>query len=1552
MNRSAEGPASATTIGPSPAIQPGSIVGLGDLVGGFRIMRLAGSGGMGVVFEAIDPELGRPVALKVIAPELAAIPKLRDLFVTEAQAAAAIEHPNVVPVYRAGDDAGRLFMAMRFVKGTTLRELLADGSRMAPGRAAHLVAQVAAALDAAHDAGLVHGDVKPANVLVTDSGGEEHAYLTDFGLSGLATLRGATGGTLGYLSPERVAGGSPDVASDIYALGCVLTECLTGDVHSAQAAELPGGLPVGVAELIAQATARVPDQRFDSAGALGRAALRLRHDTVVLADDQADASALADWLLSAGVRPWDGDGPVADALGASASCVVAVAGEGLGWARSHLAALQEVAAKDPGFRLIAALLPGAPEHHEASLKPLAGWPSVDLREAAPDDWGALVARAIRGGGSILPEASTDSETCPYLGLGAFSEETARHFVGREAEVERLLEILRAGHFVAVAGASGSGKSSLVHAGLVPAVRRGGIPGRSDWRIVSTTPGPHPLESLTSVCRTLASTTDVTAQSLLRSPTLFEEALGPGSIPVLLVVDQFEEIFTVCSSNAERTAAIDALVYAATVPGGALHLVLAMRADFYDRCASHPKLRALVNDHQLLVGPLAPGALRRIIEEPARQVGLALEPGLARAIIEDVGDRPGELPLVSHLLYELWRRRSGRLLTNEAYAASGGVEGAVGRRAEDVFSRFGDAERDIARRIMLRLVQPGEGTEDTRRRASLSELELDSVDGSLITLVLEALAEVRLLTLSRDQATGRPTAEIAHEALIRSWPRLRGWINEDRDALRAQQRLSHAADEWQRAGRDDDLLLRGARLAVAEERPQADSNPTEREFLAASTKRAKHEVAARRRRLRIAFASMASGLAAVAGLAGIVLVQRNSAASDRDSALSRQVAGSARDQLAVDPEQALLLAAVAYRTKPTPEAEQVLRQAIHDSKVRVTYVEHHAPLNDALFSSNGRWVATAGNDGAVRVWNPLDGATVAVLKGHDGPVRKVALQGGSSNLLSIGDDGTLRQWRLNDEGRLQGSEVLLRWTRSPLTALAVSLDGAKIAVGTRGGRIMLVDSTGGATTTRMPGGGEVHDLSFDTHGAVLVSAVGRRAEIWHVPGRGRPRTLAVGGLNNEISRVAVSPSGRTVLIANGPEAQVWRGGAVRALAGIGAEVQPAAFAFDRRSKKILVGLSSGEIRLLPSNPLDSAIRLLGQAGPISAARLSPDGRTALTASGDGTARIWAVHDGLPSQTLLSPDAYIPTGANTPSPGPVLTVLNTGVLFKWKPGTQPEQLGRSVDGAASYAIAPGGKAWAVGYQNGSIRFRDRTGTDRVLRGSQDNSREATWIKAMAFSKDGKHLIAGDWGGQIYQLDPSRGLVGSIHVSSARINGVATDPNGDGFATASDDGVRLWPADAAEPDGYLTDHGSLVTWVTYSNDGLYIATAGADNTVRVRRRSNDKTERILPTPDYPEAVAFSDDGRILAIAADDGLSLWDWKRGVRLVQLSSAPSFDVSLPARDQVAVVGSLRGSGRTFVAKYQCDVCIENADLMDLARSRSTRTLSPAESASFLAGISG
>ncbi len=480
-----------------------------------------------------------------------------------------------------------------------------------------------------------------------------------------------------------------------------------------------------------------------------------------------------------------------------------------------------------------------------------GRATTTLYENIRDESYPPASARLPGGMADLQEEPPAPGEPPYKGLHYFEEDDADLFFGREALTARLVtrvnECLSGtseqARFLAIIGASGSGKSSILRAGLISALRHKQSPGGQDFALpfdgalYLITPTARPLEALaitlTRKDEPLEATTRL-LDELARDPRSLHLAAcrtvqNHNASHLLLLVDQFEELFSLCHDEAERQAFIDNLLYATTSPGPIM-VVASLRADFYAHCAPYENLRLVLSQSQEYIGAMNTAELRRAIEEPARRGGWELEPGLVDLLLREVGNEPGALPLLSHALLETWQRRRGRRLTLAGYAEAGGVHGAIARTAETTFNQLTSEQQDIARNIFLRLTELGEGTQDTRRRASLTELIPNPQEAPLVQTVLKRLADARLITVSRE------SAEVAHEALIREWGTLLEWLNENREGLRLHRQLTQAAQEWDKLDREPEALYRGARLAQALEMAEAhpaELNTLEQAFLEAS-----------------------------------------------------------------------------------------------------------------------------------------------------------------------------------------------------------------------------------------------------------------------------------------------------------------------------------------------------------------------------------------------------------------------------------------------------------------------------------------------------------------------------------------------------------------------------------------------------------------------------------------------------------------------------------------------------------------------------------------------
>ncbi|MFF8726429.1 hypothetical protein ACF073_08045 [Streptomyces sp. NPDC015171] len=579
-------------------------------------------------------------------------------------------------------------------------------------------------------------------------------------------------------------------------------------------------------------------------------------------------------------------------------------------------------------------------------------------------------RAVTAEAAGVP-AAEDGPGGPYPGLARFDTADRDHFHGRDDLVAELAGRVRRTPLCALVGASGSGKSSLLRAGLIPALRESADPGARPAAIRVLTPGPRPGGH----------------------EALFTPYDGPGD--TLLVVDQFEELFALCADPAERELFLGRLLTGLD-PGSRLRVVLAVRADFYGRCADHPALARALGEATVLLGPMSAGQLREAVVRPAARHRLVVERALTARIVEDIAGEPGGLPLMAHALREVWRRRTARTLTLAAYEAVGGVRGAVAHTAEDLYTRCTPAEAAAVRALLLRLVHPGDGTEDTRRPVDRAELGT----GATTARVLERLVRARLLTVDGG------TVDLAHEALLDAWPRLRGWIDADRARLRAHRRLTEAARGWRELDRDAGALYRGVRLTEARELFHADEraaelNGPERDFLAASVAaddRALRRAVRTARRLRGLTAALAALLCLALATGAVAWRQSGVNARQRDQAEARRVAALAGTLEAADPRTAMRLALAAWSAADLPETRTALRTAAAQSEqdVFTQPEEGGRALNaPAWLSDDGRVLTAVAHDRAVQ-WD---------VRTHR-RIRSVGRPGLSEDVIAVSGDGRL------------------------------------------------------------------------------------------------------------------------------------------------------------------------------------------------------------------------------------------------------------------------------------------------------------------------------------------------------------------------------------------------------------------------------------------------------------------------------------------------------------------------------------------------------------------
>ncbi|UJW32573.1 NACHT and WD repeat domain-containing protein [Saccharothrix sp. AJ9571] len=657
----------------------------------------------------------------------------------------------------------------------------------------------------------------------------------------------------------------------------------------------------------------------------------------------------------------------------------------------------------------------------------------------------------------------DEHEAPYLGLRAYRADDVSLFHGRDDLLAQLHGAVGRHRFVTVVGASGAGKSSLLHAGLLATAEQAGR------QTVAITPGSHPIEEI-SVAVAALSGASVTAlrEAVASNPTGLHDGvrqvLAAREIEgdLLIVVDQFEELFTLCDDAAERAAFLAALITAATTETSRARIVTGVRADFYTHCCAQPELAQAMNGTHIVVGPMTSGQLRAAVLGPAAAAGLSVESALLAEVTADALGEPGALPLVSHALLQTWRRRRGTVLSLTGYQAAGGIRHALAQTAEAAFDDLSPAQQQTARELFIRLTALGEGTEDTKRRLRRSEFDLPGAD---LEAVLDKLTSARLIVLDHD------TIEIAHEALIRAWPRLRGWLDDNRDSLRLQRRLTDDAGIWDDLNRDPGVLYRGERLASAQEWAQSANGrltTRERRFLDASRAAEALEHLRQRRRtrqLRWLAASLAMLLIAATTVAVVAVQQRERALTQERIATSRHLAVESRTEAEYDVATAIRKGLDAYHAYPTPEARGAVLSLASKRGYHALLPSPPATTMDLAFSPDGRWLAAAGEPPQLTLW--------------DVPTRRPAIT------------------VVVPSGRI--------------TAVGFSPDGQRVAAGTTDGHIYIWDVASRMIATTLVAADTntaIRTVQFGPDGPLLASVdMGNAVILWNTEKPAEPLTLA-------------------------------------------------------------------------------------------------------------------------------------------------------------------------------------------------------------------------------------------------------------------------------------------------------------------------------------------------------------------------------------------------------------------------------------------------------------
>lgn len=1223
--------------------------------------------------------------------------------------------------------------------------------------------------------------------------------------------------------------------------------------------------------------------------------------------------------------------------------------------------------------------PATQDLHTAILR------GVPVRAEVPDGHlpGSTAPALSARPGPVGDAPDEDDQRSPYVGLRSFEQADADLFFGRDAAVQRLVDLLSDHRAVTVVGSSGSGKSSLVRAGLLPALASGAIPDADTWPVAVVMPGRWPLRTLAAALIGIADEGDGSAAMAdlvdrltkdpgglhVESSRVLATIRADPAARILLVVDQAEELFTVADPE-QAAALLAALASAVRRRAPRVAVVATMRADFYAQAASNSDMAALLGRSQLVIPPMSGAELEAAIVGPASLAGATLERGIVGRIVDDATGQPGRLPLLQHTLWELWHHRDGSSLTVEGYEQIGGLAGALARHAEQTWQSVDD--RALARRILLRGVVPGNRDEaDSRRPIPLADLD-GMADPDDLRAVLENLVSTRLL-----QAQAREDGvvfELAHEALLREWPRLRGWIEADRVAIVAAGQLREAATSWESVDRDPDALYRGTKLEAALEQlgGRTDTLPeTAREFLDASRiardQRREREAeriarqARTNRRLgrQLAALAVAMVIAVVGGV--VALDQRRQAQAEERVAVARELAAASVAVLDEDPELGILLALEAVewtrRAEGTvlPEAEGALHRAVTASRV----VMRVSGLGGSLdWSPDGTVFVTEGPEesGLVDLRDAETGESVFAFTGHDADINDVAFSADGSLLATTSDDGLVRIWD-PDTGDMQAE--LGGWGQ--VWGVSFSPDGSRVAAGwVNEGVVRVLDLATGEPPLEIPartanlGDGtsfnpEGDRLAIaDVSGVVVVDAITGDELLRFQPG------------TDETLAVAWSPDGRW--IASGSAGLTTRvtdatGGRHFVLAGHTGDV----FEFDWSSdgSRLVTGSRDGTARVweITQGGAVERVAVATGAGAVAGVAFSPDGEKLL--SGDvrvTNAKIWdvGIAGGAEWVNLPTSTHGEETAAFTPD-GDGLVVTGEGapaVVWDLAAGAPRRRLGADEGGAFEIEVSPEGDLVAtISYHDPPrVQVWDRRSGNEVF-----TVEEFEFLPGhLAWSPDGQLLavagfhIFGDPGKTKIVDRTGRQVTEIVEDTNFYPGDVDFSPDGEQLITARGtvdrddptiDGLRVW--DWAQGE-VLTDIPVFAQRVAIHPAGTRIATSEVARGGSIwAAATGERLATLTGHTGEISDVAFSPDGDTIATSGTDGtVRLWTAESGTEQLVLHGHDGSISSLAfGPDGDRLVSTSAGVARVWA--------LDLDDLTGIAESRLTRSLTSDECRQYL-----